>query len=462
MDNDLHNDTSAQGNMVPPQKEVKAALPEQKTSGEFKAQAGQAQKIEPAPQAVAKPAAEPKQHVEQRNGQDEELAAILAKVPLPSSVETREVRPQKVEKSSDKADSKYRFKDPIERLAGIKVVGVGGAGCNAISRMMQAGLKGVEFIAINTDAQALFLCSAHQKIRIGEKITKGLGAGSNPDIGKKAIEQSYDEIKKKLEGADMVFIASGMGGGTGTGASPSVAEIARQSGALTVAVVTKPFRFEGTYRMRSADRGIEELKGKVDTLITIPNEKLLAIAEKNLTLIDAFRRADDVLRYGVQGISDIIQGTGIVNVDFADIQTILVNAGSSQVGIGMASGENRGVIAAERAISSPLLETTIDGAKGILFNITGDSMLSLFEVKEAADIIVGAADPNATIVFGAVVDPAIEDGVKITVIATGLGEHEGEIEDIRRREVERDKPPAFKANIDEDELEIPAILRRRK
>ncbi|MGV8119990.1 MAG: cell division protein FtsZ [Candidatus Xenobiia bacterium LiM19] len=350
----------------------------------------------------------------------------------------------------------------MERLAGIKVVGVGGAGCNAISRMMQAGVKGVEFIAINTDAQALFLCSAHQKIRIGDKITKGLGAGSNPDIGKKAIDQSYDEIKKKLEGADMVFIASGMGGGTGTGASPSVAEIARQSGALTVAVVTKPFRFEGTYRMRSADRGIEELKGKVDTLITIPNEKLLIIAEKNLTLVDAFRRADDVLRYGVQGISDIIQGTGIINVDFADIQTILVNAGSSQVGIGMASGDNRGIIAAERAISSPLLETTIDGAKGILFNITGDSMLSLFEVKEAADIIVGAADPNATIVFGAVVDPAIEDGVKITVIATGLGEHKGEAEDIRRRETEMEKPPAFKTQIDEDELEIPAILRRRK
>lgn len=462
MDNNLHNDTSAQGNTVPPEKEVKAAPPEQKTPGEVKPQIGQVLKTESAPQASLKPAAELRPQTESRNGQDDELASILAKIPLPPSVETREARPQKVEKPSDKADSKYRFKDPIERLAGIKVVGVGGAGCNAISRMMQAGVKGVEFIAINTDAQALFLCSAHQKIRIGDKITKGLGAGSNPDIGKKAIDQSYDEIKKKLEGADMVFIASGMGGGTGTGASPSVAEIARQSGALTVAVVTKPFRFEGTYRMRSADRGIEELKGKVDTLITIPNEKLLIIAEKNLTLIDAFRRADDVLRYGVQGISDIIQGTGIINVDFADIQTILVNAGSSQVGIGMASGDNRGIIAAERAISSPLLETTIDGAKGILFNITGDSMLSLFEVKEAADIIVGAADPNATIVFGAVVDPAIEDGVKITVIATGLGEHKGEAEDIRRREAEMEKPPAFKTQIDEDELEIPAILRRRK
>jgi len=448
--------------MVQQQKEVKASPPEQKPSTEARPQGGQVLKPELSQQIAPKQSAEQKQQLDQKNAQDDDLATLLAKVPLPSAVEVRDTRPQKVEKPPEKADSKYRFKDPIERLAGIKVVGVGGAGCNAISRMMQAGLKGVEFIAINTDAQALFLCSAHQKIRIGEKITKGLGAGSNPDIGKKAIEQSYDEIKKKLEGADMVFIASGMGGGTGTGASPQVAEIARQSGALTVAVVTKPFRFEGTYRMRSADKGIDDLKGKVDTLITIPNEKLLAIAEKNLTLIDAFRRADDVLRYGVQGISDIIQGTGIINVDFADIQTILVNAGSSQVGIGMASGESRGVIAAERAISSPLLETTIDGAKGILFNITGDSSLSLFEVKEAADIIVGAADPNATIVFGAVVDPAVEDGVKITVIATGLGEHKGEVEDIRRREAESERAPAYRAQLEEDELEIPAILRRRK
>jgi cell division protein FtsZ len=367
------------------------------------------------------------------------------------------------EKPHTPVESKYlsRQRSSLEQLAGIKVVGIGGAGCNAISRMMQVGLKGVEFIAINTDAQALFLTNANHKLHIGEKLTRGLGAGANPDIGRKAIENSADELKKKLEGADLIFIAAGMGGGTGTGASPLVAEIARKVGALTVAVVTKPFRFEGTNRMRMADKGIEELKGNVDTLITIPNEKLLTIAEKNLTLIDAFRKADDVLRYGVQGISDIILRTGIVNVDFADIQAILVNAGSSQVGIGMASGANRAVIAAERAISSPLLDTTIDGARGILFNITGDTTLSLFEVKEAADIIGGASDPNATIVFGAVVDPEMEDEVKITVIATGLGDRPIETEDIRKRD---DSTPSYKTQIqaDDDEFEIPAILRRRK
>jgi cell division protein FtsZ len=380
--------------------------------------------------------------------------------PLPST--TSPAKPRVPEKSPAR-ESKYMAKqaNALEHLAGIKVVGIGGAGCNAINRMMQVGLKGVEFMAINTDAQALFLVDANQKIQIGEKITRGLGAGANPDIGRKAIEQSEDDIKKYLEGSDMVFIAAGMGGGTGTGAAPLVADIARRSGALTVAVVTKPFRFEGTHRMKIADRGLEELKGKVDTLITIPNEKLLAIAEKNLSLVDAFKKADDVLRYGVQGISDIILRTGIVNVDFADIQTILVNAGPSQVGIGSASGANRGMIAAERAISSPLLDTTIDGAKGILFNITGDPTLSLFEVKEAADIVGGASDPNATIVFGAVIDPQLEDEIKITVIATGLGEQSIESEEIKKRE-ERDADTSYKSQIEDAELEIPAILRRRK
>lgn len=349
-------------------------------------------------------------------------------------------------------------KSMIEHLAGIKVVGVGGAGCNALNRMMQMGLKGMEFIAINTDAQALAMSNAHQKIQIGERVSKGLGAGSDPDIGKKAIEQSIEEIARKLEGSDMVFITAGMGGGTGTGASPIVADIAKNVGALTIAVVTKPFRFEGNFRMKIANRGIDELKNRVDTLITIPNEKLIAIAEKNLSLVDAFKRADDVLRYGVQGISDIILGTGVVNVDFADIQTILVNAGSSQVGIGMASGPNRAVLAAEMAISSPLLETTIDGSKGILFNMTGDSTLTLFEVKEAADIIVGAADPDATIVFGAVIDPELKDEIKITVLATGLGERRGEPGDFKKHE---ESLPSG-AQLDADELEIPAILRRRK
>jgi cell division protein FtsZ len=405
-----------------------------------------------APPAVSSPVSEP---VDKNKVPSSQPPPPLPPLPAPPK--------QKAPEKSPVKESKYmaRQANALEHLAGIKVVGIGGAGCNAINRMMQVGLKGVEFMAINTDAQALFLINANQKIQIGEKITRGLGAGANPDIGRKAIEQSEDDIKKYLEGSDMVFIAAGMGGGTGTGAAPLVADIARRSGALTVAVVTKPFRFEGTHRMRAADRGIEELKGKVDTLITIPNEKLLTIAEKNLSLVDSFKKADDVLRYGVQGISDIILRTGIVNVDFADIQAILVNAGPSQVGIGSASGANRGMIAAERAISSPLLDTTIDGAKGILFNITGDPTLSLFEVKEAADIIGGASDPSATIVFGAVIDPQLEDEIKITVIATGLGEQGAEGEEIRKKD-ERDAESSYKTQIEDAELEIPAILRRRK
>jgi len=415
----------------------------------------------PAPPAPVEAKAPPVQSIQPPPAPQPSQPAPPVKRPIVP--QPQEVKARVPERPQPPAESRYltRQRNSLEQLAGIKVVGIGGAGCNAISRMMQVGLKGVEFIAINTDAQALFLTNANQKIHIGEKLTKGLGAGANPDIGRKAIENSADELKKKLEGADLIFIAAGMGGGTGTGASPLVAELAKKVGALTVAVVTKPFRFEGTHRMRIAEKGTEELKGNVDTLITIPNEKLLSIAEKNLTLVDAFKKADDVLRYGVQGISDIILRTGIVNVDFADIQTILVNAGSSQVGIGMASGSNRAVIAAERAISSPLLDTTIDGARGILFNITGDSTLSLFEVKEAADIIGGASDPNATIVFGAVIDPEMEDEVKITVIATGLGERIIEAEDIRKRD---ESMPSYKTQIqaDDDELEIPAILRRRK
>lgn len=308
----------------------------------------------------------------------------------------------------------------LEHFAGIKVVGVGGAGCNAVSRMIQDGLGGVEFIAINTDAQALFLCDADQRIHIGSQVTRGLGAGSAPEIGRKAIEENADEVLKALEGADMVFVTAGMGGGTGTGAAPVVAELARQVGALTVAVVTKPFSFEGQRRMQMAEQGVEELKSKVDTIITIPNDRLLKIVEKSEPISEAFRKADDVLRSGVQGISEIITLPGRINVDFADVQTIMADAGSALLGIGIASGENRAVEAARAAISSDLLEGSIDGATGVLFNITGGNDMTLIELNEAARIISEAVDPEAQIIFGSVIDERMEGEIRITVVATGF------------------------------------------
>jgi cell division protein FtsZ len=308
----------------------------------------------------------------------------------------------------------------LEHFAGIKVVGVGGAGCNAVSRMIQEGLGGVEFIAINTDAQALFLCDADQRIHIGSTATRGLGAGSNPEIGRKAVEENAEEVMRAIEGADMVFITAGMGGGTGTGASPVVAELARKAGALTVAVVTKPFGFEGRRRMQIAEEGIAQLKSKVDTIITIPNDRLLKIVSDKEFIADAFRLADDVLRNGVQGISEIITVPGRINVDFADVQAIMADAGSALLGIGIASGENRAVEAARGAISSPLLEASIDGATGVLFNITGGPDLTLIELNEAAKIIYEAVDPDAQIIFGSVIDERMEGEVRITVVATGF------------------------------------------
>ncbi len=308
----------------------------------------------------------------------------------------------------------------LEHFAGIKVIGVGGAGCNAVSRMIQEGLGGVEFIAINTDAQALFLCDADQRIHIGSSATRGLGAGSNPEVGRRAVEENSEEVLRALEGADMVFITGGMGGGTGTGACPVVAELARSAGALTVAVVTKPFVFEGRRRMQIAEEGIAQLKAKVDTIITIPNDRLLKIVNDKDCIADAFRLADDVLRNGVQGISEIITVPGRINVDFADVQTIMADAGSALLGIGIASGENRAVEAARAAISSPLLEASIDGATGVLFNITGGPDLTLMELNEAAKIIYEAVDPDAQIIFGSVIDERMEGEVRITVVATGF------------------------------------------
>ncbi|MCX6019746.1 MAG: cell division protein FtsZ [Chloroflexi bacterium] len=307
-----------------------------------------------------------------------------------------------------------------ESPAQIKVVGVGGGGQNAVNRMIADGVLGVEFIAMNTDQQALMSSNAPVRVRIGEKVTRGLGAGSNPEQGEKAAEESADEIYSLLKGADMVFITCGMGGGTGTGAAPVVARIAKECGALTIGVVTRPFSFEGTPRQKSAEKGIEKFKEHVDTLIVIPNDRLLDIVPKNLGLQQAFRVADDVLRQGVQGISEVITVPGLINLDFADVRTIMSEGGAALMAVGSASGENRARIAAEQAILSNLLDVTIDGARGILFNVTGGADLSLFEVTEAANVVRQAAHPDCNVIFGAVVDEKMKDVVRITVIATGF------------------------------------------
>jgi len=311
-------------------------------------------------------------------------------------------------------------KDKEISLAKIKVVGVGGAGGAAVQRMISSKLRGVQFVAINTDAQALSYNDSEVKIHIGKETTRGLGAGADPELGRKAAEENKEELYEALKNADMVFVTCGMGGGTGTGAAPFVASIAKELGALTVAVVTKPFSFEGARRKKVAEAGIEELKDKVDTLITIPNDRLLQVIDKKTSLFDAFSIVDDVLRQGVQGISDLITLHGLINVDFADVRTIMSDAGSALMGIGISSGDNRAVEAARAAIDSPLLELSIDGAKGILFNITGGPDLGMHEINEAANTITEAADEDANIIFGAIIDEAMQGEVKITVIATGF------------------------------------------
>jgi len=315
-------------------------------------------------------------------------------------------------------------------LAVIKVVGVGGGGSNAVSRMVDAGMKGVEFIAVNTDAQALLACDADVKVGIGHNLTKGLGAGANPEVGAGAAAESRDEIKDALKGADMVFVTCGEGGGTGTGAAPVIAEIAKQEiGALTVGAVTKPFEFEGGKRMSMAEEGIDKLRREVDTLITVPNEKLLEIVERRTTMLEAFRQADDILRQGVQGITDLITIPGLINLDFADVRLVMYEAGSALMGVGEGAGEKRAMEAAQEAITSPLISENVDGAKGMLLNITGGEDLGLFEVSEAAEMIASAADPTANIVFGSVIDAAMTEEVRVTVIATGF---ESGVEHFRR------------------------------
>ena len=306
-------------------------------------------------------------------------------------------------------------------FANIKVIGVGGGGNNAVNRMVESELNGVQFLSVNTESQVLELSKADVTIQIGEKVTKGLGAGANPQIGEAAAQESREDIIKALEGADMVFVTAGMGGGTGTGAAPIVAECAKEVGALTVGVVTKPFAFEGKRRRAAAEKGIEFLTQKVDTIIVIPNDKLLQVVDKKCSLSDAFGKADDVLRQGIKGISDLIQIPGLINLDFADVKTIMTNQGEALMGIGEGTGENRAADAAKMAINSPLLETSIDGAKGILLNISGSSELGIFEVNEAAQIISDAADPDANIIFGSVIDESLGDKVQVTVVATGFG-----------------------------------------
>ncbi len=313
------------------------------------------------------------------------------------------------------------IKPAIETFAKIKVIGVGGSGGSAINRMIEAKIRGVEFIAINTDAQALHHNQASTKVHIGKTTTRGLGAGMNPELGAKAAEESQDELHELIKGSDMVFITCGLGGGTGTGAAPRIAQIARDLGALTVAVVTKPFAFEGAQRKAIAESGLNELSENVDTIVTIPNERLLQIIDKKTSLLDAFTIVDDVLRQGVEGIADLITVPGLINVDFADVKAIMQDAGSALMGIGRGSGESRAVEGAKNAIDSPLLELSIDGAKGILFLVTGGTTLSMYEVNEAAKVITASADPNAKIIFGAVIDETMEDDLKITVIATGFG-----------------------------------------
>jgi cell division protein FtsZ len=310
--------------------------------------------------------------------------------------------------------------DLLRQFATIKVLGIGGGGGNAINRMVSASLKGVEFWAINTDVQALNVSLADYKLQIGSKLTKGLGGGAIPTMGEQAAKESKDEIEMAIEGADMVFVTAGMGGGTGTGAAPFVAKLAKEAGALTIGVVTKPFRFEGPIRARQAEEGVERLREQVDALIVIPNDKLLSVVERLTSMVEAFKIADDILRQGVQGIADLITTPGLINLDFADVKTIMSDSGSAMMGIGRAQGENRAIDAAQQAISSPLLEETIDGATGVILNITGGESLSLHEVHDAADVIYGSVDPNANIIFGSVIDDSLKDEILITVIATGF------------------------------------------
>jgi len=354
----------------------------------------------------------------------------------------------------------------MDGTATIKVIGVGGAGNNAVNRMIEAGIKNVDFIAVNTDRQALNTSRAPSKIQIGEKLTRGLGAGANPEIGSQAADESKAEIAEVLKGADMVFVTAGMGGGTGTGAAPIVAQTAKEMGILTIGVVTKPFTFEGKKRLAQAEKGIANLNGKVDTLVVIPNDKLLQVIDRKTSIIDAFKMADDVLRQGVQGISDLISVPGLINLDFADVKTIMLDRGMAHMGIGSASGENRAEDAAKQAIQSPLLETSIEGAKGVIINITGGSNVGLHEANTAAELVQRSADPEANIIFGTVTDDTMGDEIRITVIATGFEKEDerptSNYDSIVSRSWEKRATAAVSDNANQNDLDIPTFLRKNK
>lgn len=355
------------------------------------------------------------------------------------------------------------IKPNMETIARIKVVGIGGGGTNAVNRMVQSKIRGVEFLAINTDAQSLHNCDASKKIHIGKTTTKGLGAGADPDVGRKAAEEATEEIVEALKGSDMVFVTCGQGGGTGTGAAPIIANIAKEVGALTVGVVTRPFAFEGDKRKDVAEKGVDGLRGKVDALITIPNDRLLQIIDRKTSLLEAFNTVDDVLKQGIQGISDLITIHGLINVDFADVKTIMENAGSALMGIGSGKGETRAIDAARAAINSPLLELSIGGAKGVLFNITGSADLGMHEIDEAARVVTDAVDPEANIIFGAVIDPTLEDEVKITVIATGFEGFSNPVpvNPIETRRVSFEPEPERIFDEEDSSLDIPAFIRKK-
>jgi len=355
------------------------------------------------------------------------------------------------------------IKPKMETIARIKVVGIGGGGNNAINRMVHSKIRGVEFLAVNTDAQSLHNCEASKKIHIGKATTRGLGAGADPEVGRKAAEEATEELVEALKGSDMVFVTCGQGGGTGTGAAPIIANIAKEVGALTVGVVTRPFAFEGDRRKDISEKGIENLRGKVDALITIPNDRLLQIIDRKTSLLEAFNTVDDVLKQGIQGISDLITIPGLINVDFADVKTIMENAGSALMGIGSGTGETRAIDAARAAINSPLLELSIGGAKGVLFNITGSTNLTMHEIDEAARVVTDAVDPTANIIFGSVIDPTLEDEVKITVIATGFEGYSNPVpvSPIETRRVSFEPEPETIFDDDDSSLDIPAFIRKK-
>jgi cell division protein FtsZ len=371
---------------------------------------------------------------------------------------------EQMELGSEKGDGNMEshMGDTVENFARIKVLGMGGGGSNAVNRMIEEGIQGVEFVAVNTDSQALMLSQAPQRIRIGDKLTKGLGSGGDPEMGRKAADESSDELYEILRGADMVFLTAGMGGGTGTGAAPVAASIAREVGALTIGVVTRPFTFEGSRRSTVAEEGIQRLKEDVDTLIVIPNDRLLQIVDKRASLQEAFRVADDVLRQGIQGISELITVPGLINLDFADVRSIMSEGGAALMAVGHGSGENRAVDAANQAISSQLLDVTIDGARGILFNVTGGADLSLFEVNEAAEIIRQTAHPEVNIIFGAVIDESMDDEVRITVVATGFDTTASPVSVRRRPAVARASTPERRATPQTASQTVPQAAPKRQ